>query len=90
MHADRWLRVMVTADGFTMTEERYRELRKLPWPEPNEETTVTSTLFGTTRSAAVPPDACKVIWASAEAGKLNPKTATAATNPQPRIAEPLS
>lgn len=33
--------VMVTADGFTMTEERYQELRKLPWPEPNEETIVT-------------------------------------------------
>jgi len=34
--------VMATADGFTMTEERYQELRKLPWPEPNEETIVTS------------------------------------------------
>jgi hypothetical protein len=34
--------VMVTADGFTMTEERYREPRNLPWQEPNEETIATT------------------------------------------------
>lgn len=30
--------LLVTADGFTMTETHCRMLRKQPWPEPNEET----------------------------------------------------